>query len=122
MTTRMIHVAVVSMFVLLLGAGPVGAQPVTCPSSQVVAFDAAPIDPPTTKKAQDNPYNAKNQLDLNSAPKPELVKLPGIGDAYADAIIKNRPYANKTQIKSKAGVPAAVYDKIADMIVAKQAK
>jgi DNA uptake protein ComE-like DNA-binding protein len=50
------------------------------------------------------------------------VKLPGISDGYADAIIKNRPYSNKTQIKSKAGVPAATYDKIADMIIAKQSK
>ena len=57
--------------------------------------------------AADNPYNAKNQLDVNGANKTELMKLPGIGDAYADAIIKNRPYTNKTQIKTKAGVPAA---------------
>jgi len=78
--------------------------------------------PATTKKAADNPYNAKNQLDVNSAAKAELMKLPGIGDAYADAIIKNRPYTNKTQIKTKANVPDATYDKIADMIVAKQKK
>jgi DNA uptake protein ComE-like DNA-binding protein len=81
-------------------------------------------DPPAaqTKKEQENPYNAKNQLDVNSATKAELMKLPGVGDAYADAIIKNRPYANKTQIKTKAGVPDATYDKISDMIIAKQAK
>src|SRR2546429_3207308 len=78
--------------------------------------------PATTKKAADNPYNAKNQLDVNGANKTELMKLPGIGDAYAVAIIKNRPYTNKTQIKTKAGVPAATYDKIADMIVAKAKK
>jgi len=85
--------------------------------------DTAPAKAPaTTKKAADNPYNAKNQLDINSAAKAELMKLPGIGDAYADAIIKNRPYTNKTQIKTKANVPDATYDKIADMIVAKQKK
>jgi DNA uptake protein ComE-like DNA-binding protein len=50
------------------------------------------------------------------------MKLPGIGDVYADAIIKNRPYASKTQIKTKAGVPSATYDKIADMIIVKQGK
>lgn len=86
------------------------------------AYADKPAPPTATKKEAANPYNAKNQLDLNSAPKTELVKLPGIGDAYADAIIKNRPYTNKTQIKSKAGVPAATYDKIADMITAKQKK
>jgi DNA uptake protein ComE-like DNA-binding protein len=82
----------------------------------------APAKPDATRKEAANPYNPKNQLDINTAPKSELVKLPGIGDAYADAIIKKRPYSNKTQIKTKAGVPIATYDKIADMIVAKQAK
>jgi len=89
--------------------------------SGVAPAQPLPLDKPAvTKKETGNPYNAKNQLDLNSAPKAELMKLPGIGDAYADAIIKNRPYANKTQIKTKAGVPAATYDKISDMIIAKQ--
>ena len=81
-----------------------------------------PDKPAATKKEADNPYSAKNQLDLNAAPKGELMKLPGIGDAYADAIIKNRPYTNKTQIKTKAKIPDATYDKIADMIIAKQKK
>src|SRR5258708_15149515 len=89
----------------------------------VGAAQPLPLDKPTTtKKEVDNPYSAKNQLDLNSAPKAELLKLPGVGDAYADAIIKNRPYTNKSQIKTKASVPAATYDKIADMIIAKQKK
>jgi DNA uptake protein ComE-like DNA-binding protein len=88
--------------------------------SSAPALADKPAAPAPTKKEAANPYNAKNQLDLNSAPKEELTKLPGIGDAYAVAIIKNRPYTNKTQIKSKAGVPTATYDKIADMITAKQ--
>jgi DNA uptake protein ComE-like DNA-binding protein len=84
------------------------------------AAPAVPYDTAPTKKEADNPYNAKHPLDLNSATKAELMKLPGIGDAHADAIIKNRPYKNKTQIKTKANIPDAVYDKIAEMIVAKQ--
>ena len=67
--------------------------------------------------------SASSQLiDINSASQDELKALPGIGDAYSAAIIKNRPYANKTQLVSRKVVPQATYDKISDRIIAKQGK
>jgi DNA uptake protein ComE-like DNA-binding protein len=59
-------------------------------------------------------------IDVNSAPAATLKTIPGIGDAYADKIIKGRPYKGKDEIV-KAGVPQATYDKIKDLIIAKQA-
>jgi DNA uptake protein ComE-like DNA-binding protein len=64
--------------------------------------------------------NAAQLVDINTASEADLKALPGIGDAYSKKIIAGRPYANKSQLKSKGILPAATYSKIAGMIVAKQ--
>jgi len=74
---------------------------------------AAAAAPATMAKADD-------KIDINHAKADQLMKLDGIGDARAKAIIKGRPYKGKDDLVAKNIIPQAVYDKISDQIIAKQ--
>jgi competence protein ComEA len=59
-------------------------------------------------------------VDINSASKEDLDKLKGVGPARAEAIMKNRPYKAKTDLKTRKIIPENVYNEIQDKIIAKQ--
>jgi DNA uptake protein ComE-like DNA-binding protein len=60
-------------------------------------------------------------LDINSASKDDLEKLPGIGPATSQKIIAGRPYRAKNELVSKKIVSKSEYDKIKEQIIAHQA-
>ena len=90
-----------------------------------IGFAADPTAPAagTMKAAGQKVEAAKKELiDINTASKEQLKSIPVIGDAYSQKIIDGRPYAKKDQLVSKKIVPKGTYDKIKDLIIAKQPK
>jgi competence protein ComEA len=106
-------------------ASPVLAQ-TTAPSAGTPGPAAKPpmstTAPATTaaKPAPSTTASTSALIDINTAPKDQLDKLPQIGDARADAIIKGRPYKAKNELVDKKIIPQNAYDAIKDRIIAHQ--
>lgn len=68
----------------------------------------------------DSSSNNSNKININTAGKEELMKIPGIGEAKATAIIDYRTeHGNYTKIEdimNISGIKSGVYNKIKDQI------
>lgn len=109
--SRALVVAVALIFVSTIGFAA---------DTKAPAKPAPPAKPAVEKQATAKSEAKKELVDLNTATIDQLKSIPGIGDTYAQNIIDGRPYAKKDQLKSKKILPAAIYDKIKDAIIAKQ--
>jgi DNA uptake protein ComE-like DNA-binding protein len=59
-------------------------------------------------------------VDINSASKEDLMKLPGITDETAEKIIAGRPYKSKTELSKKNILSKVEYGKVRNHVVARQ--
>ncbi len=91
-------------------------------AAPALAKDAAKPAPATAMKHSAPASTAapkKTLVDINTATEADLAALPAIGDAYAAKIVAGRPYKEKSDLLHKKIVPASVYSKIKNEIVAK---
>lgn len=91
----------------------------------LLATGLAGCNRPNTANSQNSRYSSSNNsqsqlIDLNSCSKNDLVKLPGIGDAYAQSIIDHRPYREKTDLLNRNIIPESAYHQIQDQVIARQ--
>ncbi|MBV9340227.1 MAG: helix-hairpin-helix domain-containing protein [Acidobacteria bacterium] len=92
-------------------------------NSSAASSQSAQTSPaPATEKSAKGAAATGEKVDINSATKEQLDALPGIGEAYAQKIIDNRPYHTKRDLVTKKVIPASTYTKIKDQIVAQHEK
>jgi DNA uptake protein ComE-like DNA-binding protein len=111
------YLAAMGLSVLLtMAAAAQTTSPSKSPSSPAVTKpDTTSKSPPAT--ASQAPASL---VDINSASAEELDKLPGVGPARVNAIIANRPYNGKDDLRQRKIIPPNVYNQIKDKIIARQ--
>ena len=57
-----------------------------------------------------------NKVNVNTSSSSELDALPGIGPAYAEKIISNRPYEDFEKFESNSGLYSSTVENIKDLI------
>jgi len=70
----------------------------------------------------DKEQTTTQKVDINTATRGQLAKLPGVTDADADRIIANRPYGDKKGLLRKGVLSEKQYESVQDYVYASSKK
>ncbi|MBI5709686.1 MAG: helix-hairpin-helix domain-containing protein [Candidatus Eisenbacteria bacterium] len=119
---RFISFLALGAFVAALAAPLALAQGGSTEPAKAAPAATAPAKPAEHKTASKPAAKpAVEKVDLNSATREDLAKLPGVGDAIADRIIAGRPYKARTDLLKNKIVTAKEYARVKALVVARQA-
>lgn len=93
---------------------------VPCKCETITVNNCADNDASTDNKEGAETSTSDNRVNINKASKEELMKLKGLGESKADAIItyrtNNGDFKTIEDIKNVSGIGDALFDKIKDFI------
>lgn len=121
----MMRIALTLTFLLAGGAALHGQGETPAPKQDTTKGPAAkPKAAAARKQARLKAKAAADakRLDLNTATKAQLEKLPGVTPAYADQIIAHRPYLTNEHLVINKVVPESVYFSIRSLVTARPPK
>ena len=103
---------------------PPAAKPELTPAPPAAKPQAAPVvEKKAAAPSQEAPAATKlapgEKVNINTAPKEDLDRLPGIGPVKAQAIIEARPFEKIEDIMKVKGIKQGEFGKIKDLITVK---
>lgn len=123
MKQHQISVVLIAAF-LLLGSGLSSAAENKTDTSQLAATkaDVGPNDAKSVSTVKRKHVARAKLVDINTATKLELKRLPGISDEEADKIIAGRPFGSKAWLVTRNIIPKDTYQAISGKIICKLTK
>jgi len=115
MNRTVIRVLLIAAALPLAASVCVAAESKAPPAETKGPVKAAEEVSKTTK-----PISPDNPVDINSASKAQLKRIPGVNDALADKIIAGRPYLSKAHLVTHKIMTGVHYAQIKDLIIARQ--
>lgn len=112
------HAYLVRALAVLTIAAAAGMANSTPAASAPALATASPPAHAASASRKKPPAARVKLVDINSASRAELKKLPGVDDAMADRIIANRPYLTKAELVTRKVMLAGPYMSIRLRVVA----